>query len=354
MELEVQRFLKQYSLEDLKNKFFIKINRHKKYPNLVQLKYDQIDSPMREKIVQECRGLILDADDNWKIVAFPFEKFFNYHEFYAKPIAWDKAKVYEKLDGSIMVLYAYDGTWQVASASLPDASGEIRNTDFTIGDLFWKTWHDKKYELPVDSDFTYIFELTSPYSQVVVPHLEENITLIGARNRKTGQEESPEKAGQPYNWKIVQSFPFQNLAQVLEAGREINPMKQEGFVICDEKFNRVKVKSLQYVSIGFLKGVEDKTTDRYLLEIIKTNEGAEFLSYMKEYEKPYNQLKIKYENLILTLQNHWDSIKEVEDKRTFGISAATMPIPGVFFQLRDKKVNSVKAYLFQMKTQFLL
>ena len=39
-----------------------------------------------------------------------------------KPIDWGTARVYEKLDGSLMTLYRYGGAWQVASSGLPDGS----------------------------------------------------------------------------------------------------------------------------------------------------------------------------------------------------------------------------------------
>ncbi len=354
MELAVQTFLRNHSVEKLAEQFGIRVNRHKQYPNLVQLKYDQIESPMREAIVQECRGLILDEQQDWKVVAFPFTKFFNYDEFYARPIDWPTARVYEKLDGSIMTLYFYENAWHVASAGLPDASGQIRNRDFTIGELFWRVWHEKGYHMPLQTDWCYIFELTSPHTQVVVPYEADNLTLIGAKNRVTWQEEWPEKAAQSYNWEVVQSFPLVSLADALESGKQLNPMKQEGFVVCDENFNRVKIKSLQYVSIGFLRGVDDKNTHRYLLEIIKTNEGSEFLSYMKEYTEPYHQLKAKYDSLVEALENHWQTIQHIEDKREFGMSANSTRVPGVFFFLRDKKVTSVKSYLYEMKTQVLL
>ncbi|MDJ1494675.1 RNA ligase [Cytophagaceae bacterium DM2B3-1] len=354
MELQVQTFLRSKSLNDLTTQYGIRANRHKQYPHLVQLKYDQLESSMREPVVQECRGIILDESNNWEIVSFPFKKFFNYDEFYASTIDWTQARVYEKIDGSIMTLYFYNGAWHIASASLPDASGQIRDQTFTMSELFWNTWKSKGYELPTDTDWCYVFELTSPYTQIVVPYTENNLTLIGARNTKTLQEEFPEIITAKYKWDAVPSFPLTKLEEVLEAGKQLNPMKQEGFVVCDANFNRVKIKSLQYVSIGFLRGIEDKTTHRYLLEIIKTNEGSEFLSYMKEYTEPYQKLKLKYDALISELETHWNQIKDIEDRKTFGISASSTKIPGVFFQLRDQKVHSVKTYLYEMKTQALL
>lgn len=71
---------------------------------------DQIDSPMSNAIVQDARGTILDEDDNWRIVAFPFRKFFNFNESNAAKLNWSGGvKVMEKLDGSLMILYSYKG-----------------------------------------------------------------------------------------------------------------------------------------------------------------------------------------------------------------------------------------------------
>ena len=52
------------TLKDLEARFAIKANRSSVHPSLVLLKYNQIDSPMGERLVQECRGLILDEADN--------------------------------------------------------------------------------------------------------------------------------------------------------------------------------------------------------------------------------------------------------------------------------------------------
>lgn len=52
------------------------------------------------KAVRECRGLILDIDNNWTPVAFPFESFFSFDKTYfgqkknmLSTINWKSAKV---------------------------------------------------------------------------------------------------------------------------------------------------------------------------------------------------------------------------------------------------------------------
>lgn len=76
--LEIQKFLKNENGGKFTNEtilstlqgppWFINIKRHPKYPNLVQFTYDSIKSPKDDPIVIECRGIILDENDNWKVV----------------------------------------------------------------------------------------------------------------------------------------------------------------------------------------------------------------------------------------------------------------------------------------------
>jgi hypothetical protein len=53
----------------------------------------QRGSPFHKKEVRECRGLILDANNDWRPVAHPYGKFFNYRESLAERIDWNTAKV---------------------------------------------------------------------------------------------------------------------------------------------------------------------------------------------------------------------------------------------------------------------
>ena len=54
--METQKYLREHGLNELLKNFTVKAKRHAKYPNLIQIKYDQITSSFKEAIVQECRG----------------------------------------------------------------------------------------------------------------------------------------------------------------------------------------------------------------------------------------------------------------------------------------------------------
>lgn len=182
------QFLRREGLEAVTTKLSVATCRHKKHPQLILFKYDQINSPFNNKVVQNCRGIILDESDDWRIVSYPYDKFFNHgkdlrnfteleftyftpqmlinvvralgesnaaHLNFKKPV-----RVTDKLDGSLMTLYYYKGTpiiiityislliarkdeWHIATSGKPDASGKIRITKKRFAELM---------NLPVPTD----------------------------------------------------------------------------------------------------------------------------------------------------------------------------------------------------------
>ena len=91
MPTELLNFLRSTldPFQALEDKYAIKHKRHTEYNNLVLLKYSQIDSPMGKKIVQQCRGIIVDEANNYNVVCLTYIKFFNFSEGHAAEINWE-------------------------------------------------------------------------------------------------------------------------------------------------------------------------------------------------------------------------------------------------------------------------
>lgn len=349
----VQEFLQGGgTIEQLIQRYAIKAKQHERYPNLVLLKYDMINSPMGEPIVAECRGIILDSADNWRIVSRPFDKFWNYGEGHAKPIDWASARVLEKLDGSLMVLYHYDGEWQVSSSGMPDAGGEVNGCDISFRDLFWKVWDEMGYFRPAEAGFmphmTYMFELMTPYNRVVVRHKENRIALIGVRNRLTGKEskvgwESPDPflLGRrlPHE---VRVFPLQTTEDVLKTFDAMDPLGQEGYVVVDKDFHRIKVKHPGYVAIHHMR---DGFGPRRMLEVVRSGESSELLVHFPEWTDVYNEVQGKYEALVTRLEAAYEEHKAEVAQKDFALKVKDLPFSGALFQLRAKKINTVREHL---------
>lgn len=294
--MKTQILMREKGIDHFSKKYKLKTQRHEKYSNLVLLKYDLIKSTMSSPYVQECRGIIFDEKEDYKIVCYPFNKFFNLNETSQK-INFKKAKVYDKIDGSLCTLYYYNDEWIVSSTGTPDGSGLLNKIGITFGELFWNIWNKLKYQFPKDKNLCYMFEMISTKNIIIVPPKEDDIILIGARNLKTMKEEFPEELAKMNGWKCVNSDTFENMNKVFDASYSLDPSISEGFVVTDDEFNRVKVKSKKYVALAHLKN-GNQMNQRHMLEIIRINEQDEFLTYYKEYTDLYNLVKKKYDIFI--------------------------------------------------------
>lgn len=340
------------TLDQLQAQYHLLIKRGTKHPNLVLLKYHQIESPMGDPLVQQCRGIILDEERNWEIVSRPFDKFFNHGEGHAAPIDWKSARVQEKLDGSLMQLFNYRGTWMVASSGTPDAGGEVNGCGFSFAELFWKVFRELGYKLPDDEDAgtTFLFELMTPYNRVVVRHDQNRLVLIGMRTT-WGTELKIDRWDDFYNWQAVQAFPLQSVKDVETTFATMDPLKQEGYVIVDSDFNRIKVKHPGYVAIHHLR---DGFGPKRILEVIRSGESSEVLTHFPEWTEAFNKVRGAYDLLVSQLECDYVTLRDIPDQKTFAINAVKTRYSPALFQLRKGKVASIRESLANMQIKALM
>jgi hypothetical protein len=312
------------------------------------LKYSQINSPMAEPIVQQCRGIILDEARDWAVVSYPFDKFFNYGEPNAAKIDWPSAKVFEKLDGSLMSLYWHAGAWRVASSGTPDAGGPAHDSGITFAELFWQTWNTMGYRLPDDPNMTFMFELMTPLNRIIVQHTQPRLILIGARRLTDYREETASEVAAKFGWTCVQTLPLGSLADCTAAAAKLTGLDGEGFVVCDADFRRIKVKCPQYVALSHMK---DTLSPRSMLEVIRKGESDEFLNYFPEIRPVYESVKSKYDQLCQELNAEYEAVKEIESQKDFAMAIKASRCSSALFALRNKKSASLREYFSDASQQ---
>lgn len=345
MELEIQKFLRAGNApETLTEKYGIKIATHGRYPNLKLFKYSQIESPMGEPIVQEARGLILDAADNWKVICWSYRKFFNHGEGHAAKVDMSTAKVMDKLDGSLMQLYYYGGVWNVSSSGMPDAAGQVNTLlgETSFAELFWQTWKALGYKLPQDTSRCYAYEMMTQYNRIICVYGEPRIALHGVRDLDTLQELEPEPIAALHGWECVKSLRMNSLDDVIEMANRLDPMAEEGYVVVDANFNRIKLKNPQYVALSHIK---EGMSLRRMVEIVRTNESEEFLAYFPEFEKLYREVREKYNALVVEIEAVYEEHKDIAVQKDFALAIKDKPYSGVLFGLRGKKCDNVRQAL---------
>ncbi len=369
--LKIQEFILANGIEQAIKKFNLKTRI---YENKILLKYDQLSSPtlMAMPEVQECRGLILDRA-NWKVMSLAFTKFFNSEEGNAVKIDWSTAHVLEKLDGSCIQVYwdHYKNTWFAATTGTAEGEGEVNNKlGTTFNQLFWNTVKDK-YNFDVnklDKNYCYVFELTTPYNIVVKPHGESSATLLMCRNLTTLEELSFDQLGVVSAYigiPLVKSYDL-NAKDVGALLRTFENMvwSEEGYVVVDANFNRIKIKNPAYVAVHHLKG---KTAEHQIMVIIKANELEEFGATFPERIAEMNKLKVNYDALVAKLNMVWDELqlrrpKNIMPEEKKKYAAAVFEVcgkhdvknfSGLYFGLNEGKIESVEDFVLSYDDKLL-
>lgn len=352
-------YIKAHGLEALAEHKKIDVKYHKNYPQLVMLKYRQLESDFHDPIVRLCRGIILDSQDNWRVVNWNYSKFGNYGEGYADKIDFSKARFYEKVDGSLCQLYFYDNKWNVATSGTPDASGQVGDFGFTFAELFWKVWNEKGYELPDDQGCCYAFEIMTPWNLIIVQHKENRLILHGGRNLRSFRELNPIVESHAYGWECVKTFPLNSLDAALEMTKGMKGVEQEGFVVVEvdedtKEYKRVKLKCENYVNLSHLKDF-CTASKRQMLEIIRKNESSEFLQYFPQFTDMFHEIKIKYERLLGRIEGAYEIVKDIDpnDAKLFAQWAKKSKYSGPLFNMRHGNVTSFKQALAETHIRLL-
>jgi hypothetical protein len=324
--------------------YYVKTKRN---GDFVLLKYDQNRSDFSLPLVRECRGVILDEQDDCRPVCVPFFKFGNFGESYVPEIDWASARVQEKVDGSIIKLWYCKNKWHVSSNGEINARNAHINSALltdtkseSLYTLFMEAWEKTGVSMEcLDKGYTYMFELTSPHNRVVVRYPDVSIRHIGTRNNNIYLEcEMDIGVIKP------KSFPFRTLEECIE-GVKLLDDNSEGYVVVDRHYNRVKVKSPRYVALNHL--VQGVTTLGNIVEIIQKNEQEEFLTYFPEYRDVFGDISHRIGEFSVRQDDAFKRIglMQFDSRKELAEAVMQEECPACIFMLIDGKENSAREWL---------
>ena len=278
-----------------------------------------------------CRGLILN--DNGDVVARPFRKFFNFEEvrdevlsLYSKASAVD---IYEKLDGSLGVVYFHDGVWSVATRG-----SFISDQSFKATSLLHSKYADVVKNL--NPDYTYLVEIIYPENKVVVNYgAEEILPIIAAINTKSGVEDLDiSSVGFPCCRKFSFDLGSEDIFQQLKA---MNFKNEEGFVIRLDNSYRFKIKFEDYLKqhkaiFGLSsKIIWQSLRDKTAMDL--TDVPDETFAWVKSVQNDLNGKYADIENSALKIFATIDNLP----RKDFALSATKTKFAGILFKMLDKK-----------------
>lgn len=337
--LHVQKFLSENSLDQLIEQYSINVYHHPDRP-LIGLKYNQIESPRSDPLVRECRGLVLEKD-SWRTVAKPFNRFFNVGELQDEfeKFNWNDFTVTEKVDGSLIILYHYNGDWHV-NTSGSFGLGGISGFSGSWRDLFWRYSGDLRNNLQhANKDRTYLFELCTAYNKVVKRYEQPGVFLLGSVDRHTFQESHELEVDDWATWLGVRRPARYHVGSKDEVNELLIRLEEqdptnEGVIIRDNTGLRYKWKTKSYLAFHRLKDNGNIILPRNLVAIVMTGETSEVRAVMPEIIPALEEVEQELNKSFKDLLTLWLENRHLESQKDFAMKVKHHPFSGMLFNLR--------------------
>jgi len=285
-----------------------------------------------DEVTLMCRGLVTDNEGD--IVATPFHKFFNIEEGKFTPT--EEFEVYEKMDGSLGIVFWYQGQWVVATRGSFTSDQAIKAREIL-----------RKYNTDIMfRHLTFCFEIIYPENRIVLDYGDdEKLVLLGTFN-KDGKETDSEIWSQ-WGFDVVKKYDgikdFKELKQMVKND-------QEGFVVKFSNGDRIKVKGVEYLRLHkimtnvtttgvweYLKNGEDVME---LLKDVPDEFYKKIQNYVKDLRYSYFQISEdagkKFDGM---MYGKYNDKEPIEDRKEFAEWVSSQPkyMSGILFRMFDKK-----------------
>lgn len=186
-----------------------------------------------DEVTLSCRGLVFDEAGNQ--VSHPFKKFFNIEENRHTPT--NDFEIYEKVDGSLITVFNYNGELVVSSRGSFTSDQAIAAQ---------KLFNRFKVDM-LDPNSTYLFELIAPWNRIVVDYGDvEELILLGIKSKDYECSHEELVAVSKYlGCKVTQLFHFEDYTEI----QKLNWANTEGFIVRFSNGDRCKIKFADYVKL---------------------------------------------------------------------------------------------------------
>lgn len=320
------------------------------------LKYNQLDSDFSLNIVRECRGAIFYKNDDGKYecVCRALNKFGNYGEAYVPNIDWDSVVVEEKVDGILEKMWYHNGQWHFSTNGMIDAfKATYDDLESSFGDLVKEALADEDNMQSLldsfDKNCTYMFELVSPKVQMTCYYPETKLYYLGQRDMRT-MKESKEYTEQMKLCGVLtpKIYPLTTLEECLSYIKGMTK-DEEGFVIKDKNFNRMKLKSPQYL-MAFHMNNNGAITTKRIIKIMKNNMLDDFVAYCPQYQEQVDEVVKMIELIAQDLNNTWAQTQKVysENRKEFAENICKFKYQDYIWARYDGWFDNATDYIMNM------
>jgi T4 RnlA family RNA ligase len=274
------------------------------------------------EITLQCRGLILDK--NYNVVARPFEKFFNLGEQVNQLIPDEPFEVFEKMDGSLGILYFWEGKWCMATR------GSFRSRQAMQAEKILQTKYAGEVE-KLNEAYTYLFEIIYPSNRIVVDYNDtEDLVLLAVVDTQTGEELQCEELD------FTKPAVYNGIKDIHQL-KCLDEHNKEGFVVRFRSGLRYKIKFSDYLRIH---KIITQVSTISIWEYMRNNDSFsemlekvpdEFYTWVKSTR---NDLQSAYFMIEMTARSEF---RKLETRKETAAYFRTCKYPSVMFYMLDNR-----------------
>lgn len=318
--------------------------------------YNYTDQCTYEKVwdeyTRQARGIIFEVETG-ECIARPFPKFFNLGEqpeTRLENLPTSGYEIHEKLDGSLGILYYWDGKWNVATRGSFSSDQALYAQEKIL----------PKYDLScLATIVTYLVEIIYPENRIVLNYgSRESLVLLGAIDYSGREYPRDYMVTISLNTGMELSKPYSiSLLAAVELGKAL-PGDLEGFVLhWPETGLRVKIKGEEYLRLHrIICGMSPLA----FWEVMDSN-GRVPLDYLQQIPEEFRP---RWESIVQTLEEQYSALlgralddirhlPSVTDFRAVGIylkqdAGSTIKYPKTVFPFLRKGVAGIHDLLKEM------
>ena len=336
-----------------------------------------------DDITMQCRGLVTNSKG--EIVARPFKKFFNYEEHKPEEIPNEDFVVYEKMDGSLGILFYYEyelsdekryniwfnNNYETGMErffdpnNLPDfdnpyyeptpkVKGEwvlaTRGSFTSPQSIKGKELLEKYNFERLHTDYTYLFEIIYKENRIVCEYDYEDLVLLGMIETKSGNEVNIQSINEDIRFNnMISNIGFRVVMVYKTWGEGYDLLKEEisndreGYVIRFNNGFRMKIKGEEYKRLHkILTNISNRDIFEYVkegkpLDDILDKVPDEFYSWVKEtkehFEQQFKTIDLEYRLIFKNITER----NNIIDKKTFAHYALSYSNSSILFAMFENK-----------------
>lgn len=273
-----------------------------------------------DEITLSHRGTIRDF--NGDLVAKPFSKFFNIEQNRHKES--NKFEIYDKMDGSLGILFNYKNEWILATRGSFTSEQAIKGFQIL-----------QKYNYQIlDKNLTYCFEIIYPENRIVLDYGNKEALVLLAIFDISGNERLIDNYSDIFE--VVKKYDFEDYKEI----QKLNWDNSEGFIVRFSNGERCKIKFENYVELHRkLSFISEKSVWELICEKKEIKEYLDIVpdEFHEQIKKWYWDIMSNFSNNEIRIRNKFYQLPAFETRKDFALAIKNDIDKALLFKLLDKK-----------------